>query len=504
MGSRTKKAFDNSSSALLLEIITAICGLILPRLILSHFGSSYNGITTSISQFISCIALLKSGIGSVTRAALYGPLSRNDSIEISKVVNASKRFLNKIAYIFLGSVLIFAAIYPFLVSDDFSWLFAFTLVLILSISTFAQYYFGLAYQMVLEADQRNYIVNVVTIVSTIINTLIASLMIITGFGIHAVKLGSAIVFTLPPIFYAIYVKKRYNINTKIEADDKLISQRWDAFAHQLANFVNDNTDVMVITIFLGVMEVSVYSIYNMVALMIKKVVLTISNGATSAFGNMIANKEDSVLATRFRQYELLVFAISAMLLSITSVMYLPFISLYTSGVNDVNYLRPIFANLVCLATFFACVKTPYQQMVYAAGMFKQTRNKTILEAIINIVVSLGCVQFLGISGVIIGTICASAYRAIQYSFFVNREIIKSKRNGFFIKLIYAALIYITVFGVHKVLPFSEINYFYEWILWAVVYSLVSLTVMIVYSLIFYRKDSIALFRMLLGIFRKSR
>lgn len=94
--SRSKKAFRNTICQLLLEAITAACGLILPRLILSYFGSTYNGIIQSISQFISCIALLKSGIGSVTRAALYKPLAQNDSVGISEVVNATELFPHKL------------------------------------------------------------------------------------------------------------------------------------------------------------------------------------------------------------------------------------------------------------------------------------------------------------------------------------------------------------------------------------------------------------------------
>ena len=84
--SRSKKALRNTFFQLLLEVVTAICGLILPRLILSRFGSAYNGITQSITQFISCVALLKSGIGSVTRAALYKPLAANDSEGISAII----------------------------------------------------------------------------------------------------------------------------------------------------------------------------------------------------------------------------------------------------------------------------------------------------------------------------------------------------------------------------------------------------------------------------------
>ena len=101
----------------MLEIVTAICGLILPRLILSNFGTTYNGITQSISQFISCVALLKTGIGSVTRAALYKPLAANDSNGISEVVNATESFMKKIAFGFLGGVILFAIVYPILIDN---------------------------------------------------------------------------------------------------------------------------------------------------------------------------------------------------------------------------------------------------------------------------------------------------------------------------------------------------------------------------------------------------
>ena len=207
--SRIKKALLNTISEFGLEIVTAICSFILPRLILSHFGSTYNGITQSISQFIGCIALLKSGIGSVTRAALYKPLAEEDSNGISEVVKATENFMRKIAIIFIIGIIIFACIYPIFVKGTFDWWFVFTLVLILSISTFAQYFFGLTYQMVLQADQSNYVIAIVQIVATILNTIVASILILSGASIHLVKLGSALIFIIPPIFYMLYVSKKY-------------------------------------------------------------------------------------------------------------------------------------------------------------------------------------------------------------------------------------------------------------------------------------------------------
>ena len=65
---RTKKAIYNSISKLLYEVVAAVSGLILPRLILSNFGSDYNGVIASISQFIGYTSLLTAGVGGVTQA----------------------------------------------------------------------------------------------------------------------------------------------------------------------------------------------------------------------------------------------------------------------------------------------------------------------------------------------------------------------------------------------------------------------------------------------------
>ncbi len=52
----------------------------------------------------------------------------------------------------------------------------------------------------------------------------------------------------------------------------------------------------------------------------------------------------------------------------------------TSTITDVNYIRPLFGYLICGSIFFTCIKLPYEQMVYAAGTFKETRNGAFVEA----------------------------------------------------------------------------------------------------------------------------
>ena len=502
--SRSRKALINTICELLLEVVTAICSFILPRLILSHLGSAYNGITSSISQFIGCIALLKSGIGSVTRAALYKPLSNNDSYGISEVTNATSAFLRRIAVVFGVCIVAFASLYPFLVSSEFDWLFSFTLVLILSISTVAQYFFGLTYQMVLQADQRNHIISIVTIISTIANTALSAIMIILGFGIHAVKLGSAFVFILPPLFYNVYVKKKYHIDRSVSPNSALISQRWDAFGHQVANFINQNTDIIVTTVFLGVKEVSVYSIYYMVGHAIQKLIRAFSTGTTAAFGNMIAKNEKDGLARRFNQYEFLMFFLSTVTLSITSILITPFVKLYTKGITDVNYIRPLFGYLVCGSIFFTCIKLPYEQMVYAAGSFKETRNGAFVEAAINIIISIILSNVIGLNGIIVGTIVALSYRTIRYNSYVCKRIVIRSPLIFLKKILYSVCCIAICFVVKLFLPLEAINTFLDWIKWAVVVSTLCMLICTILGFLFDRNDFVEIIELGKSTFLKSK
>lgn len=501
--SRTKKAMLNTVFELLLEAVTVICSFILPRLILVHFGSAYNGITSSITQFIGYVALMKAGIGGVTRAALYMPLAENDFTKLSSIVNATSRFMRKIAVIFAISIVLMAVFYPFIVENDFEWFFSASLVLTLSISTFVQYFFGLTYQTVLQADQKTYIISFISILTTILNTVLASALILLGCGIHLVKLASAIVFIFPPMFYNIWVKKTYHIDTKIAPDYGTISQRWDAFGHQVAGFVNSNSPIIFTTIFLSVKEVSVYTIYNMVSSALKKLVHAFASGATAAFGNLMANRENKLLKNRFEQFECLIFYLTTMVVALTVIVIVPFIKIYTNGITDVNYIRPALAILISISIYFYGVKLPYEQIVYAAGEFKNTRNGAFMEAIINIVVSLIMVNFMGVNGIVLGTIVAALYRVIRYHIYVCDSIIPRRKISILVHFVYTMVCIVASGIACNFIPFGTPNGYFEWILQATIAGIVVLAVSTLLAMLVYRKRLFSIFKLILRLV-KSR
>lgn len=491
---RSRKALANTMAGFVYEITSIICGLILPRLILSHFGSAYNGITTSISQFLSGVELLKAGIGAVTQAALYKPLADGNVLEISSIVKTTERFMRRIALIFIGLVLAFACIYPIWVNEEFDWLFSFTLILIISISTFAQYFFGVTYQMLFKADQRQCVINFVQIGTMILNTVIASALILSGCkSIHVIKLASAIVFLLNPLIINLYAKKKYNLTKKVEYNDKLISQRWDAFAQELALFVHNNTDIVVLTVFADLFSVSIYTVYYYVTKALHSVVNIFINSFSSAFGNMFAKGEHETAEKNLRVMEMIVFTIVTILYSVAGIMIVPYAMLFTKGVTDAEYNQPIFATFLVLAGAFACFRIPYNTIIRAAGHFKQTRNYAIIEAAINIVVSVVFVITVKehqLVGVAVGTLVATVYRTFISSYYISKHIIK--RNQLLaLKHVLVALVTagITVAIAELfIMPVFYKSTAFNWFLFGAIFTVMSTAVTFATNMIFYRKD----------------
>jgi len=501
---RAKKAAYNSLAQLLYMAVTVVSGLIIPRLILSNFGSDYYGVTASISQFIEYISLLSAGVGGVTMAALYKPLAECDIVKVSGIIRATEIFMRKVALTFAVILVGIAICYPLLVRDEFGWLFTFTLALIIGIGTFAQYFFGITYQLLLIADQRGYVISLIKIFATLLNVVIAALLILGGNEIRVVKLASALVFIIIPIFTYFYVKKRYSLVRGVAPDKIALKQRWDAFAHQLANFIQSNIGIILLTVFVGIMDVSVYAVYNLILINIRRIIdALMGSGIVAAFGNMLVKNEDNNVQKNFRLYEFMSNSLSVLLYACTAMLIVSFISVYTKGVVDVDYYRPLFAYLACVTQLFMVFRVPYEALVNAAGHFKQTRNVAIIEVGINIVLSVVLVQRFGLVGVIVGSLCAIVYRTIMYAVYTSKHLLQRSLWEFARKLLLALVNAGLIVLLAQFIPqMNELTYV-AWILQALPVFGVSAGVTILFAVVFYRNEMRLLFKTLHSVMSKK-
>lgn len=486
---RTQKSFLNLVFSMLLEVVTVISGLIVPRLILTEFGSVYNGTIASITQFIGLITIARLGVAGAARVALYKSLAEKDLLGTSRIIRAIEKLMRKIAYIFIVYVVLLMLLYKILSNSSLEFWESALLVLIISMGTFSQYFFGLTYHTLLVAEQKTYIYNILQIVQTIANIVIVVVLVKLDASIFIIKLANAIVFVTGPIWLKYYVEKKYKLIKECEPDEDALLQKKDVFGLAVANFIHDNTDMVVLTVFTNAETVSVYSVYYIISNGLRKLLAVLTSGLEAAFGNMYAKGERDSIARNLSLLELLIFGFATIIFTCAGLLIIPFIKLYTEGVSDAEYIQPMYACLLILGVVVYGLRIPYVTIVQAAGHYKQTKSGSYIEALLNIVISIALVWKFSLIGVVIGTLIADLFRTIQYAKYACDNLIDKTYQNIVKRLLWMIVNTIISFLVSKyVLSLFLINSWFDWLKCAMCSFGIVLGVLVMSAYLFYKND----------------
>lgn len=483
--SRKQKLIFNTASGLTQRVVSMICGFLLPRYMLLYYGSTVNGLVSSITNFLSVISLLEMGVGPVIQSNLYKPLAENDSRRVSEIVRASNGFFHTIAYIFILYITILCFIFPH-INKEFNVLYIVSLIVIIAISTFMQYFFGMTNQLLLNADQLAFIQISLQAVAVILNTALCITLIKTGLSVHYVKLITAIVFTVRPLILYVYVKKHYCIDKNIHLTENPIKQKWNGFAQHIAGFACGNTDIIVLTFFSSLSNVSVYSVYYSITLGLTQTMIAASTGLNSLFGNIIAKGEKEILHSSFEKAEYVIHSLGTIFYTTAGITAIPFVRIYTRGINDVNYIVPSFAFVMVLAYAFQNYRIPYARIIEAAGHFKQTQNASFISVGINITISIAVVHRLGLIGVAIGTLVAMLFETCFYAWYLKKNILKRPMKLFLRYLFTDFIIAMTTVFVSQLVKMDTSSY-YKWSAYVIIIMSIATFLTMIVSRIVYRK-----------------
>ncbi len=425
---RGRQALKNILASLLLQLITAASGFILPRFYLLAYGSAMNGMISSVSQFMSYLMLVEAGVGSACAVALYGPLSRRDTEGVNKILAASSQFYRRSGVLYLFLVLMLTAGYPFLVADQAPMEVTRAIVLILSLSNLVDYFFLGKYRILLNADQHGYVVTLTQCLGTVANLALSLFLIRQGWGLVLVRGAATAVYVMRSFLIYGYIRRRYPyVDLSAEPDKEPLKQKWAVLFHQVVNIVVNNTDLVLLTLFLqtgSLLEVSVYSVYNMVAYHIASIVSSFSGSLSSGFGQLFAIREEETLRRAFDTYEYLYDMVLFLCYTCMACLLAPFIQIYTRGIQDVRYLRLELVLLFPLIGLLQNIRIPGLTMICAAGHYEETKGRAALEAVINLAVSIALVRPLGIVGVLLGTLASYGYRTFDVLLYNSRYLVK--------------------------------------------------------------------------------
>ena len=486
---RKKKLFYNTFSSLIFQITTLVCGFIIPRAILNAFGSEVNGLVSSITQFLQVVSWLEFGVGAVVQSSLYKPLAENNQQQISKIIVSASKFFRTIARILTAYVFVLIFILPFVISDQFSFLYTGTLIVCMCISSFSQYYFGIVDRLLLSADQKSYIQYNAQTITLVLNTFACIILIHFGASIQLVKLTTSLIYLIRPVAIRWYINRHYVINRKITYDTEPIKQKWDGMAMHISAMILDNTDIIVLTLFSSLSNVSIYSVYMLVVSGVKLIFTVMTSGVQSLWGDMWARKEYQSLTDSFNLIEWFIHVSTVFIFGCVSVLIVPFVTVYTQDINDANYIVPFFAAILTFAYGFHTLRLPYHTMIKSVGHYKQTRSNYIIATVLNVVISIAVVKLWGLVGVAIGTLIAMVYQTIWMAIYDAKNILKTSIYPF-VKQISVDLITVVIgclltFHIHM----HKISYF-DWVLLALLDAVIWFAVVISINIIFYKKEMI--------------
>ncbi len=437
------------------------------------------------------IAFLELGVGSVVQSALYKPLADRDPGKISEVIAFGNSFFRKLGGILIVYVVVLMLVYPILVSDKFGFVYDATLIFAMSISYFARYYFGLVDSLLLNADQKAYIRDLIDTASLIVNTAFCYWLVYSGFSIQVVKLTTSGIFLIRPILIRLYIRRNYQINRKCSFSKDTVKQKWNGIAQHIAAIVLDSTDIVVLSVFSTMSSVSVYSVYLIVISGIKNLILSVFNGIKALFGELWAKQEKEELNRYFGFAEWFVHVLALFVWGCTYKLIVPFVLVYTKGVTDVNYNVPVFAALICLAYALFSLRLPFHSMIQAAGHYKNTQGIYIVGAAMNLVLSILAVNRWGLIGVTVGTVAAMLYQVLHMGYYVLKHLQVHSFKLSAKQYVFDLITIMLILAATSFISGTEISWM-GWIVLAVKYAVVIAACIVGTNLVFYRKESMLL------------
>ena len=165
------------------------------------------------------------------------------------------------------------------------------------------------------------------------------------------------------------------------------------------------------------------------------------------------------------------------------MLIINFVKVYTAGVEDADYIQPLFAIILVVAYAFRTLRIPYNYLILAAGHYKQTQSNYIIAMLLNIILSIAFVFKFGLVGVAVGTFVAMSYQTIWMANYDYKVFLHASINRF-IKLLFLDIM-ITIPGVLlSLLVNIHVSNYLMWIIQSIVIACIWLVLVVSINLFF--------------------
>jgi len=436
---RTHSAVKNIMTSTLLSVVTITISFVAQRIFVQCLNTEYLGINGLFVNIISMLGIVEMGFGAAIIYHLYKPMSDLYKSRIKSLIAFYKKGYRVIAIVV---AIIGLLIMPFLgmIVGKVNIPESIYIIYLLFLMDVVCSYLLVYKRSILYADQKNYIINFVHIgYIFVMNGLQIAMLLLTG-NYYLYLTVKVIMRVIENLVITAIVNKRYpflNNGETLPVDDDtkkdVIKKIKALFMHKIGAFVVLGSDNIVISMFLGIKTVGLYSNYYLVISAVLNIVGQAFTAITASIGNLLVADNhkksfDIYKKVRFANFWLASIAVIGFIVAMDSFVM---IWLGDKYVLPIGVLLALGVNL-----YLQLMRSVTNSFKEAAGIFHEDRFVPIAESIVNIVFSIIFLQFFGLAGVFMGTICSNlVLHLFSYPKFVYTRLFKRSYLDYYIEFV---------------------------------------------------------------------
>lgn len=434
MKSRTRAAIWTMLIGVINSFAMVLFNIIYTNLLLKTYGSEVNGLISTITQFVSFFSIIEGGFTTAAVVSTFDTIFKKQFEKLGDILFTIKRMYYIIALVISIFVLLSGTVYVNAINSPFPFWKTYTL-LVISMLTTVLTLGGLSkYTVVLQGYNREYISIVITLISKTVTWILSVWLICYNYDILLIFLVNVLNVLINILLITAY-EKRYlpEVTYKGRYNRELVKGTGDVFFQKIASTIFNSTDLVLVSACISLSAASVYNLYTLVFKSVSTLLSSVVQAPFNSFGQIIQENDLQKVNKTFEIYLTISILLATTLLSVTGMMIIPFVRLYTWGVEDYNYVYPTLVLLFLGQYFSQIINRPFAIILNASGKFKMQNKQCFWSVVANLVISISFIKWLGMHSIILGSFVATiiilemnivqAYKFVLHKSALNTNII---------------------------------------------------------------------------------
>lgn len=447
---RSENVIKNSFWQVMNTFVKIIMGFVSRTIFIYFLNAEYLGINGLFTNVLSLLSLAELGFSSAVTFNLYKPLKDDDKERIAAIMNFYKMIYRVVAAAILVIGLCIVPFLQFIVKNStFSIGYLRITYIIFLLKTVVTYLYSYNYTLI-TADQKAYKAMHITFINILTTDVlkIAVLIVTRNFIAYLVtEIISSFIFNM---IKSMYVQKLYPVlkdkeaKLSVQERKKLFNDVGNIFIGKISTTVLNSTDNIIISAFVSVITVGYMSNYTMLIGYIQGFINPSLYAAQASIGNAIVSEPREYVLKVLKRLTMMTLFIGSFACTALFCLSSDFISILWGK----NLLLDMPVVLILMVnSFYQMIKIPLWMTLTTCGFFQKDKFISLVGVVCNIITSVILVQFLGVSGVIWGTIISQTVQLFMKARLLFRDYFEKSEVSYLLLFMSCFLIFGLELGV---------------------------------------------------------